>query len=73
MAGPGEEILIETTRIGGALEVRAIDASDGLEVSFVAPASASQADIERLAVAKLNFVRNRKGDGGPDGRGGVLA
>jgi hypothetical protein len=72
---PGEEILIETTRVGNAIEVRAIDASDGLEVSFMAPANASQADIKTLAVAKLAYVRSRRGDGGPKGggRGGVLA
>lgn len=79
MADPEAEILIETTRVGGAVEVRAVDAGDGLEVSFVAPASASQGDIEQLAVAKLNYVRSRgRGPRGPDGsngdgRGGVLA
>lgn len=51
------EILIETLRIGGAMEVRAISASDGLEIVFSAPASASQDDITKLARSKLAYVR----------------
>jgi len=79
---PDNEIIIETTRIGGAIEVRAISGSDGLEVTFAAPASAAHADIERLARAKLHYVRAKAsggqgsgGSSGPssDGRGGLLA
>ena len=79
---PDSEILLEINRIGGSAEVRAISASDGLEVAFVAPASASKADIQRLAKAKLAYVRSR-GSGGPGkppdsptgsggGRGGIV-
>jgi hypothetical protein len=76
------EIILETTRIGGAIEVRAISGSDGLEVMFAAPVSASQHDLERVARAKLSYVRAKAngggqagGSGGPptDGRGGLLA
>jgi hypothetical protein len=76
---PDSEILIETTRIGNTLEVRAISGEDGLEVSFQAPASAIEADIHRLARAKLSFVRNKlaeeqdEGEAGPDRRGGIIA
>jgi hypothetical protein len=74
---PDAEILIELNRIGGALEVRAVSVADGLEVAFTAPANAAQADIEKLASAKLHYVRSRNkgGQGGPtsDGRGGILA
>lgn len=81
MGDPDSEILIETTRIGGAMEVRAVSATDGLEVVFTAPASAAQSDIERLARAKLHYVRTKASGGqggsggGPasDGRGGLLA
>jgi hypothetical protein len=78
---PDSEILLELNRIGGAIEVRAISAGDGLEVSFAAPASAAHSDLERLARAKLHYVRSKSDGGGPDGsdgppsdgRGGLLA
>ena len=75
---PDQEILIEIHRIGGAVEVRAVSTSDGLEVVFTAPASASQHDIDRLARAKLAYVRSRSGTGGqgggkpPDSKGGIV-
>jgi hypothetical protein len=77
MDDPDSEILIETMRIGNALEVRAISSGDGLEVSFQAPASTAEADIHRLARAKLGWVRKRNGPEEPDddsgtGRGGVI-
>jgi hypothetical protein len=71
MADPDSDIIIETTRFGHALEVRAI-AGDGLEVSFQAPASAPEGDIHRLAKAKLAFVRRKRQSGqGGGGRGTV--
>lgn len=81
---PDEEILIEMSRIGSALDVRAVSGADGLEVSFAAPASAAQADIQRLARQKLAYVRRKlQGEGEPgatkpgaprkDGKGGVIA
>ena len=81
---PDNEILLELNRIGGAIEVRAVSAGDGLEVMFTAPASTAKSDIERLARAKLAYVRSKDkggghgGSGGPgspptDGRGGILA
>lgn len=76
---PDSEILIEMNRIGGAMEVRAISAGDGLEVSFSAPANAAQSDVQRLARSKLAYVRRKlSGDGGgsgrkPDGKGGWIA
>ncbi len=74
---PDDDILIEISRIGGAAEVRAISVSDGLEVSFPAPANTPKADLERLARTKLAYVRRRKGGGGSsdpssDGRGGIV-
>jgi hypothetical protein len=63
---PDSEILIEMNRIGGAMEVRAVSAGDGLEVVFTAPANAAQADIQRLARLKLAYVRGKaRGAGGP--------
>jgi hypothetical protein len=75
-----DEILIEMNRIGGAMEVRAIATGDGLEVVFTAPASAAKSDVERVARAKLAYVRRKAAGGGaheggdkPDGKGGWIA
>lgn len=60
MAGdPDSEILLEMNRIGGAMEVRAVSAGDGLEISFTAPASTAHADLQRLARQKLAYVRRK--------------
>jgi hypothetical protein len=80
---PDREILLEINRFGDAIEVRAVSSGDGLEVVFAAPASAKQTDIERLARAKLTYVRSRKsgeGQGEPakdppkdsGGKGGIV-
>ena len=47
------------------------DVATGEEVSIVGPASASQADLEKTAVAKLRYVLNKKAttDKGP----GIIA
>lgn len=77
-ADADSEILIEMSRIGGAMEVRAVSALDGLEVVFTAPASAARSDVEKLARSKLAFVRRREQGGrkeppaGPDGKGGIV-
>jgi hypothetical protein len=81
MGDPDSEILIEMNRIGGAMEVRAVSAGDGLEVVFTAPANAGQADIERVARAKLAYVRAKARDERsedepkktPSGKGGWIA
>lgn len=78
MGEPDSEILIEMNRIGGAMEVRAVSAGDGLEVVFTAPANAAQGDIERVARSKLAYVRAkmREADASakkPDGKGGWIA
>jgi hypothetical protein len=73
---PDAEILLELNRIGGAVEVRAVSAGDGLEVSFTVPANAAQEDVERLARAKLTYVRSRAGgqggQTGGDSKGGIV-
>ena len=75
---PDGEILLEMNRMRGAMEVRAVSASDGLEVVFMAPTNAAQSDIERLARAKLSYVRSKSREAGepgkkPDGKGGWIA
>jgi len=48
------EVLFEFTAIGTTVKVSAIDAATGLEVSIMGPVQASRADLQRLALAKLN-------------------
>ena len=49
----GGEVFFEFTAIGRSVKVSALDAATGIEVSVVGPASASQADLQRLALQKL--------------------
>jgi hypothetical protein len=56
--GGGREVYFEFTAIGRTVKVSAIDAATGLEVSVMGPASASQADLKRLALQKLNARLN---------------
>ena len=56
--GGGREVYFEFTAIGRTVKVSAIDAATGFEVSVIGPASASQADLERLALQKLNARLN---------------
>ena len=51
--GESREVYFEFTAIGGAVKVAAIDAVTGVEVTIMGPASAAQADLEQLALAKL--------------------
>ena len=48
------------TTVGSSQKVTAIDEQTGVEVSFVAPAFAPRADLERLARSKLNYVLHKK-------------
>jgi hypothetical protein len=49
----GGEIYFEFTAIGRSVKVSAIDAATGTEVSIMGPATASRADLQRLALQKL--------------------
>jgi Domain of unknown function (DUF6898) len=57
MKPPGQdadrEVYFEFTSLGSSVRVAAIDAATGIETVVVGPASASAADLERLALAKL--------------------
>jgi hypothetical protein len=50
---PVHEIYFEFRSIGRNVKVSAIDATTGTEVSVMGPATASQADLQRLALQKL--------------------
>ncbi|MBL8781378.1 MAG: hypothetical protein JNL06_10620 [Alphaproteobacteria bacterium] len=60
MPPESRRIILEMTTVGSSQKVTAIDEQTGVEVSFVAPASAPRADLERLARSKLNYVLHKK-------------
>ena len=61
MAEPGErEVYFEFTAIGNAVKVTAIDSRTGIEVSAMGPVSASQADLQQLALQKLKMRLKRE-------------
>ena len=51
-SGPGE-VFFEFTRLGGQMRVAAIDAKTGTEVIVIAPVTATQVQMQNLALAKL--------------------
>jgi hypothetical protein len=53
VADGGKEVYFELTAIGRTVKVSAIDAATGLEVSVVGPTTASQAQLQSLALRKL--------------------
>ena len=53
MSADPRAVYFEFTAIGTTVKVVAIDAATGTEVSVIGPASAAQADLERLALSKL--------------------
>ncbi|MBM3528794.1 MAG: serine hydroxymethyltransferase [Alphaproteobacteria bacterium] len=53
MTGQGREVYFEFTSVGKAVKVTAIDSKTATEVTVMGPATASQADLERLALQKL--------------------
>jgi hypothetical protein len=60
----GNEIYFEFVAIGRQVKVSAIDAATGTEVSVMGPATASRADLQRLALQKLH-ARLKPGDQKP--------
>lgn len=55
------EVYFEFTAVGSVMKVAAIDAETGIEVSVMGPASAAQADLERLALQKLKTRLAKRG------------
>lgn len=47
------EIYIEFITVGRQVKVSAIDPATGIEVSIFGPLNASQSELKRIAVAKL--------------------
>jgi hypothetical protein len=59
-APPPGEIYFEFIQIGGQMRVAAIDGKTGIEVVVIAPLSATQHQMQALALAKL---KRRLGQG----------
>ena len=51
-SGPGE-VFFEFTQIAGQMRVAAIDGKTGIEVVVIAPVSATQVQMQTVALAKL--------------------
>ena len=61
MVEPAErEVYFEFTAIGNTVKVTAIDSLTGIEVSAMGPVSASQADLQQLALQKLKARLQRE-------------
>lgn len=60
-AGAPREVYFEFVSVGSTVKVSAIDVATGVEVSVMGPASAAQADLERLALGKLKARLAREG------------
>jgi len=50
---PPGQVYFEFTQLGGQMRVAAIDARTGTEVIVIAPLSATQSQMQTLALAKL--------------------
>ncbi len=71
---PSGEVLFEFVQVGAQMRVAAIDVDTGIEVVAIAPVSASQAQMQSLALGKLlrrldREKGNEKGAGEADPRG----
>jgi len=61
--GGAREIYFELYAVGDSMKVSAIDGETGTEVSIVGPAKLPQAELERVALNKLNYVMKQKASG----------
>lgn len=69
--GPGAsgKVLFEFTQLGQQVRVAAIDEATGIEVVVVAPVTASQVQMQTLALAKLKRrLENERGGTEPPRR-----
>jgi hypothetical protein len=55
--------IIEFNIIGRTAKVTAVDPATGVEVSIVGPADAGRETLTRNAIAKLQYVLAKRGEG----------
>ena len=58
---PDREIILEFQTIGRIVKVTAIDTETLVEVTIQGPATATEAELRRIAISKLNYVLERRG------------
>ena len=61
-AEAGGEVYFELTKVGGSVKVVAIDATTGVEVTVIGPATAAPSHLQQLALAKLKARIAREGE-----------
>ncbi len=66
------DILIEIVRVGDSVKLTAIDAETGVEAVVIGPAHAARADLEKLAVNKLQRMLDKRGDNDRPTRRGLV-
>ncbi len=54
------EVYFELYAVGESMKVSAVDSATGTEVSIVGPAKLPQAELERVALNKLNYVMKQR-------------
>lgn len=64
MAPRDDEILLEFHRIGNYVRVCAVDPVTFTEISIQGPVTASQADLGRMAIRRLQYVLKKKAQSG---------
>jgi hypothetical protein len=60
----GREIILEFQRLGNAVKVTATDSETLVEVSIQGPAHASEGELRRAAIDKLNYVLRKRAESG---------
>ena len=71
-SGQKRSYLVEFQAIGNAVKVSALDPATLLEVSILGPTTATETELSRLAVQKLEYMLQKRA-AQPDGRGGIKA
>lgn len=67
-------VYFEFVSLGNSVKVSAIDGESGIEVSIVGPTSASRAELEHLALKKLEHaLEKRRKAGQQKGGKGIIA
>lgn len=59
---PHGDVFFEFTQLGGQMRVAAIDSKSGIEVIVIAPLTATQIQMQNLALAKLKRRLEQHGD-----------
>lgn len=55
---PNSEVLFEFVQVGRQMRVAAIDTQSGIEIVVICPATATKAQMQQLALAKLQKKLN---------------